>query len=287
MKKRAEAASTTKGLSSIANTVASTAVAKVVAASDHTCTAFIRHLVASTNPDAYAWACRALSAAPSVDASKTPCEVHIIGGEEDYLAGPDAVRAWAEEIPGGKGTYTVLKNVGHWGAVEAPLQVAKAIAQTMSPSTYDLLVSTFRSPKIYSLRFDTATGKLELLHENQAIGGHSWLDVSPDRKTLYTTVWSEDPCVAAYDILPKEKGIIKVKHKRTIKSKFLSGYVCSNDKAMYSACGPQVDVFLLNENGQLKDEPAAQSFSLVCEENRHKGNGTMDFGGLRHGGHVS
>jgi len=56
---------------------------------------------------------------------------------------------------------------------------------------------------------------------------------------------------------------------------------------MYSACGPQVDVFLLHEGtGALRNEDAVQSFSLVSEEDRHKGTGQMDFGGLRHGGHV-
>lgn len=290
MKKRAEAASSVEGLSSIANTVASTAVARTVAASDPTCTTFIRHLVSNTNPKGYAWACRALAAAPPVDASRTPCGVHLIGGEEDYLCSPAALRAWAAEVPGGRGSATVLKNVGHWGGLEAPLQVAKAISQAMTRGTYDLLVSTFRSPVIYTLRFDVAKGKLELLAANDAIGGHSWLDVSPDGNTLYTTVWSDTPCVAAYDILRGDMlrgDAVTVKHSRTVPSKFLSGYVCSNAKAMYSACGPQVDVFLLDDNGQLKDQPAVQSFTLVSEEERHKGNSTMDFGGLRHGGHVS
>jgi hypothetical protein len=57
---------------------------------------------------------------------------------------------------------------------------------------------------------------------------------------------------------------------------------------MYSACGPQVDVFLIDEKtGALKQQEAIQSFSLVNEEDRHKGTSQMDFGGLRHGGHVS
>ena len=57
---------------------------------------------------------------------------------------------------------------------------------------------------------------------------------------------------------------------------------------MYSACGPQVDVFLLDgSTGALLDKQAVQSFSLVAEADRHKGTSQMDFGGLRHGGHVS
>ena len=57
---------------------------------------------------------------------------------------------------------------------------------------------------------------------------------------------------------------------------------------MYSACGPQVDVFQIDEEtGALKDKAAIQSFSLVGDGNMHKSESQMDFGGLRHGGHVS
>lgn len=57
---------------------------------------------------------------------------------------------------------------------------------------------------------------------------------------------------------------------------------------MYSACGPQVDVFLLDDKtGALKDQEAVQTFALVKAEDMHKGNSQMDFGGLRHGGHVN
>lgn len=55
---------------------------------------------------------------------------------------------------------------------------------------------------------------------------------------------------------------------------------------MYSACGPQVDVFELDHEGALKEQAAVQSFSLVAEEEQHRGALPMDFGGLRHGGHV-
>jgi len=288
MRKRAEAASTTAGLSDIASVVASTAVAKVCAASDFSAQAFIRHLVATTKPEAYAAACLALASIPAVNGANFPAEVpvHIIGGEEDYLAGPAAVTSWAEELP--NGSAVVLQNVGHWGAIEAPLKVGKALAQALAPTNYSILLGTFRSPYIYTLNFDTVKGKLELQHTNKANCGHSWLDVSPDAKTLYTTNWAEDPSVSCYTIVPPsaDKPFPTTEPLATVKSKFLSGYVVSNDKAMYSACGPQVDVFLIDEKtGALKDQPAVQSFALVSEEERHKGTSQMDFGGLRHGGH--
>ncbi|BEJ15827.1 hypothetical protein CspHIS471_0504320 [Cutaneotrichosporon sp. HIS471] len=284
MKGRAEAASTAKGLSGIANAVASTAVAKVVAASDFATCAFIRDLVATTKPEAYAAACLALSKAPSVDGSKTPVPVHIIGGAEDYLGSPDAVRQWAAEIPNGKGSVVVLENVGHWGAVEAPAKVGRCIAMAVAPTSYDILMGTFRSPYLYTITFDVLARKLNLRTINEASGGHNWLDVSPDGKTLYATVWGEPPKLTSYDIVHGgEYATTKV--SRNVPSKFMSGYVCSNNKAMYSACGPQVDTFLVDDNGTLLEQPAVQSFNLLHGQEKNKANGTMDFGGLRHGGH--
>lgn len=301
MRGRAQAASTAEGLAGIANVVAATAVAKLTAAGDLTTCAFIRHLVATTNPAAYAAACIALSEIPAVSAANLQVPLHIIGGEEDYLAGPAAVAAWAAEVPNEQGTCVVLKNVGHWGAVEAPLKVGKSVAQALAPTSYNLLMGTFRSPYLYTLGFDTAKGKLDLQHTNKAVGGHNWLDVSRDGKTLYTTNWGEIPSVSSYAIVPSKgdapngtaNGVPNgtasaypvTELKETVASKYLSGYVCSNDKAVYSACGPQVDVFLLDKSGQLKQEAAVQSFSLVSEDAMHKGNTQMDFGGLRHGGH--
>jgi len=78
-----------------------------------------------------------------------------------------------------------------------------------------------------------------------------------------------------------------IKLMRTVPSTFLSGYVCSTRNVVYSACGPQVDVFELDEEGALKEQAAMQSFKLVEYTERLKGASHMDFGGLRHGGHAS
>lgn len=70
-------------------------------------------------------------------------------------------------------------------------------------------------------------------------------------------------------------------------SHFLSGYVCHNDKAVYSACGPQVDVFLIDRNSSfLQDAEAVQNVRLVEQSKIRDLGGEGDFGGLRHGGHV-
>lgn len=129
--KRAKAASTVEGLGGIANTVAASAVSKTCATSDFAATALIRLLIASTKPEAYSAACRALASAPVVDGGLKSVQVHFIGGEENYLATPQTVTAWAEEAGG---THTILSNVGHWGAIEAPHEVGQDIAQALAPT---------------------------------------------------------------------------------------------------------------------------------------------------------
>ena len=131
MLKRAEAASTVEGLGGIANTVASSAVSKSCAASDLTATALIRLLVSSTKPAAYAAACRAIASAPVVRNEMRGIRLHFIGGDEDTLAPPQTIAAWAEEVGA---THTILSQVGHWGAIESPDLVGKEVAQLLAPT---------------------------------------------------------------------------------------------------------------------------------------------------------
>lgn len=128
---RAKAASAVEGMGGIANTVAASAVSKNCATIDFTTTALIRLLVASTKPEAYAAACLALASAPVVSGEWESVRVHLIGGEEDSLATPQMVNEWAEEAGG---TVIILRNVGHWGAIEMPNQVGKEIAQAIAPT---------------------------------------------------------------------------------------------------------------------------------------------------------
>lgn len=121
-------------MTQIANTVSAGAVSKLVAATNPTAVAFIRHLVMSTKPDAYAAACLALADSPELAGKDIQGEFAIIAGEEDYLAGPEVVKKWAAEIPDGKGSCTILKDVGHWGAIENPVAVADALMQYLRPT---------------------------------------------------------------------------------------------------------------------------------------------------------
>ena len=135
MKKRASLAlSGHSGMSQIANTVSSSAVSKATAANSPVATSLIRHLILTTNPEAYAAACLALAGAPKIDGQNLPCELGIIGGNEDYLAGKEAVEKWAAEISEGRGRAIVLEDVGHWGAIESPDKVGAALKTFLAPS---------------------------------------------------------------------------------------------------------------------------------------------------------
>lgn len=152
------------------------------------------------------------------------------------------------------------------------------------------MVAAFRSPQIFTLSFCPLTSETALLAVNDAGCGHSWLDLSENKTTLYATDWSTPPSISSFCIIPPSSAtpFPTIAQRSQAPSEHLSGYVCSNDKAVYSACGPQVDVFLLDRKLQsLQSREAAQSLSLVGKSGVRACNGEGDFGGLRHGGHVS
>ncbi|KII91227.1 hypothetical protein PLICRDRAFT_104587, partial [Plicaturopsis crispa FD-325 SS-3] len=110
--------------SELASAISTSAVSKCTVQNSPTTVSFIRHLVLSTNPEAYTAACRALADLTGFKAGEVACDVLVVGGAEDYLAGKDAVEGWAAEIKGGRGRSVVLNDVGHWGAIESPSRVA-------------------------------------------------------------------------------------------------------------------------------------------------------------------
>lgn len=163
-----------------------------------------------------------------------------------------------------------------------------------------LIVGTFRHPHLYSLEFDPQQEQnaLRIVGTHEATGGHSWLHLNDSKDTLYCTGWTKPPSLAAYR-LSHSGSSVKLELLNQAYPKYLSGYVTANKLALYSASGPQGDVFALNPDtgafataGEEDVEPL-QSFSFLSEAERQaieRGEnigGIMDFGGLRHGGHVS
>ncbi|KAH0381065.1 Muconate cycloisomerase 1, partial [Aureobasidium melanogenum] len=151
----------------------------------------------------------------------------------------------------------------------------------------DFLVGTFYTPKLFTLRFtpnkDISKCKLEIAQTSEAIGGHSWLSLSSDKKHLYTTVWASPPAVAAYRI--EDNHTLTPLNSKPIRA--MSGYVCSSNTALYSAGGPTGEVFSILSDGSLG--PLIQNLEFRNQGNENDGARTGvahgDFGGLRHGAH--
>lgn len=162
----------------------------------------------------------------------------------------------------------------------------------MSSESHHILLGTFRSPHLYTLRFTPSTKALEIVETNKATGGHSWLDLSADKQYLYCTGWTDPPSLAAYRVVPPstEKPYPTTELINTAKPEYLSGYVCSNGEAVFSASGPQGDVFAIDRRtGGFREERSHHTVSFLegSSADATKMAAEMDFGGLRHGGHVS
>ncbi|KAI4717064.1 Muconate cycloisomerase 1 [Aureobasidium sp. EXF-10727] len=138
----------------------------------------------------------------------------------------------------------------------------------------DFLVGTFYTPKLFTLRFtpskDTSKCKLEITHTSEAIGGHSWLSLSSNKKFLYTTVWASPPAIAAYRI----ENDHTLTHLNSKPIRAMTG-------------GPTGEVFSINNDGSIGSLIQNLEFRDQGNQNDGARNGVAhgDFGGLRHGAH--
>ncbi|KXT11066.1 hypothetical protein AC579_8544 [Pseudocercospora musae] len=149
----------------------------------------------------------------------------------------------------------------------------------------DFIVGSFRTPSLWLLQFDPENSSLKIVKEHPAIGGHSWLSLSKDKKNLYTTVWAEKPCIASYKIRSEGRDIqfLNAKHVKS-----LAGYVCNNETHVFSTSGPSGEVFRKEADGSLGNLVQELDFVTGQGENQSEKRGEVahgDFGGLRHGAH--
>jgi len=147
----------------------------------------------------------------------------------------------------------------------------------------DFVVGTFRHPLLFTLLF-TPPSTLTIEHTSEAVGGHSWLALSPDHKFLYTTCWTSPPQVAAYDLSSGKPIPINTASVAT-----LSGYVTvtADARCLMSVGGPGGEVFALEPNGSIGKRVQTLHFRKTGNENQGQRAGVAhgDFGGLRHGAH--
>ncbi|KAJ9102866.1 hypothetical protein QFC19_004594 [Naganishia cerealis] len=126
---RAETVLTPTGRLDISGTVSTTGISPASHSRQPLASAFIRQLVITTDPRAYAQACKNLAAHPGWDADVRgiTAEVVIVAGEEDYMVPSVEVRRHAEQVQGQRGRAVVMPDVGHWGALEVPERVAEEL----------------------------------------------------------------------------------------------------------------------------------------------------------------
>lgn len=179
---------------------------------------------------------------------------------------------------------------------------------------FTLLVGTFRSPEIYTLTFQpaptkitsnsssatatstTTSSSLFIARKSPAVGGHSWLALSPDHTRLYTTCWTDPPTVAAYALDPPpttNPGPNTPTTPRLLNTQpvaSLSGYVAVTPSGSHllSVGGPSGEVFPLDAaTGRLGPASQALSFREAGgrDDGRREGVAHGGFGGLRWGAH--
>jgi carboxy-cis,cis-muconate cyclase len=127
-------------------------------------------------------------------------------------------------------------------------------------------VSSFTSPSIFTLEFDSIVHSLTVIASNdEGNGGHSWLCLDTSQKTLYATVWSIPPSLAAYSI--SYENYLTLKLINTVLVNSISGYVCCSEKSIYSVGGPSGEVFDRDlETGGFKSIESTQKLSFQEEK---------------------
>jgi pimeloyl-ACP methyl ester carboxylesterase len=90
--------------------------------------AFVRESLMRQDADAYARTCDALAEASAAAVARIEAPVLLVTGDEDGVAPPQQVRAFAEKLHGAKSTrVVVLPRCGHWTPIERPDECAREL----------------------------------------------------------------------------------------------------------------------------------------------------------------
>lgn len=149
----------------------------------------------------------------------------------------------------------------------------------------DFIVGTFNTPNLYTLQFDPRQESISVRSVTHAIGGHSWLALSQDKRTLYCTSWGTPSCIAAFRV-PRDGGQLEFINSLPVDGR--PGYVCCSTTHVYSVGGATGNSFTIREDGGLGEEIQRLDFVQQSTRNMSEKRGAVahgDFGGLRHGAH--
>ena len=92
--------------------------------------AFVRESLMRQDSDGYARTCDALAEAIAAAVERIEAPVLLVTGDEDGVAPPQAVRAFAEKLHSAKSTrVVVLPKCGHWTPVERPEECGREVRE--------------------------------------------------------------------------------------------------------------------------------------------------------------
>jgi len=90
--------------------------------------AFVRESLMRQDADAYARTCDALAEASAAAVERIEAPVLLVTGDEDGVAPPQQVRAFADKLHSAKSTrVVVLPKCGHWTPIERPEDCAREL----------------------------------------------------------------------------------------------------------------------------------------------------------------
>ncbi|MGZ5130671.1 MAG: alpha/beta fold hydrolase [Caldimonas sp.] len=90
--------------------------------------AFVRESLMRQDGDGYARTCDALAEAGAAAAERIEAPVLLVTGDEDGVAPPQSVRAFAEKLHSARSTrVVVLPRCGHWTPIERPEECAREL----------------------------------------------------------------------------------------------------------------------------------------------------------------
>jgi pimeloyl-ACP methyl ester carboxylesterase len=95
--------------------------------------AFVRESLMRQDPDGYARTCDALAEAAPAAVERIEAPVLLVTGDEDGVAPPQSVRAFAEKLHAAKSTrVVVLPRCGHWTPIERPEECARELREFLA-----------------------------------------------------------------------------------------------------------------------------------------------------------
>ena len=95
--------------------------------------AFVRESLMRQDPDGYARTCDALAEAEPAQVERIEAPVLLVTGDEDAVAPPQQVRAFAEKLHAARSArVTVLPRCGHWTPIERPEECARELREFLA-----------------------------------------------------------------------------------------------------------------------------------------------------------